>query len=125
MFQSENSAFLKTSLNLILWVTLLLLLIFLSVQPSQRLHPPFLFIHSDKLFHALYYGMLVLLSGGFLKVRWKRILMVLFLVILGILLEFAQQAVPGRSFSYGDMVANSIGAVLALVILNLRGRKGA
>ncbi len=113
----KKTVFLTFSLRSLFWSFLLILLIYLSIQPSSRLTPPFVFIHSDKLYHGLYYGILVYFSKGFLKSSWERIILGLFLVILGVLLEFAQQAVPGRFFSYGDIMANISGVFLGLVFL--------
>ena len=117
MFQWKKTFLLTFPLRTLFWSFLLILLIYLSIQPSSRLTPPFVFVHSDKLYHGLYYGILVCLSKGFLKYAWEWIVLALFLVILGVLLEFAQQAVPGRFFSYGDIMANISGVFLGLVFL--------
>ena len=41
----------------------------------------------------------------------------LFSALYGISMEFLQKIIPGRSFQYLDIVVNSFGAFLALVIL--------
>lgn len=93
------------------WSLLLISLIYLSLQPASKLRPPVVFLHSDKLYHCLYYGMLSLISRGFIRIKWQHVMTGAFLIILGVLLEFGQGAVPGRYFSFADMLANSAGVV--------------
>ena len=93
------------------WSLLLIILIYLSLQPASRLRPPVAFLHSDKVYHCLYYGVLSLISRGFTRVKWQRVMIGAFLIVLGVLLEFGQGAVPGRYFSFADMLANSAGVV--------------
>ena len=114
----KKTVFLTFSLRSLFWSFLLILLIYLSIQPSSRLTPPFVFIHSDKLYHGLYYGILVYFSKGFLKsMLGKGSFLDFSWLYWGVLLEFAQQAVPGRFFSYGDIMANISGVFLGLVFL--------
>jgi VanZ family protein len=98
------------------WSFLVILLIYLSLQPASRLRPPVVFLHSDKVYHCLYYGMLSLIPRGFLRNKWQHVMTGVFLIILGVLLEFGQGAVPGRYFSFADMFANSAGVAGASLL---------
>src|SRR5262245_8164185 len=78
----------------------------------------------DKVVHAILFGGIVLLCGINLyfrrnqKTKWQQIIvyLTLFSVGLGIGLEFLQRyVIPNRSFDGNDIIADSIGAVLAAV----------
>ena len=94
------------------WIISLCTVSYLSLIPEAEL--PFDFRWSDKLCHSLAYLWLsVLPFYGFFKVQ--RALTAAFLIIpLGIGLEFVQAFVPGRLFSLGDMIANSLGAGIGI-----------
>ncbi len=48
----------------------------------------------------------------------KNIVIFVFLgILLGGILEFAQQYVPNRSFEYSDIVANSLGTIFGLICM--------
>jgi VanZ family protein len=68
-------------------------------------------VHGDKLGHLLAYGVLM---GWFVQLYQRRgwlVLHALFLVLMGVALEFLQ-GMTGRWFEYADMAANSIGVLL-------------
>jgi hypothetical protein len=78
----------------------------------------------DKVVHAILFGGIVLLWGFNLyfrrneKQKWQQIivLLTLFSMGLGIGLEFLQRDyIPNRSFDGYDMIADSLGAVMAAV----------
>ena len=58
----------------------------------------------DKLAHLMVYSALLLINGTFFKLDAKLIALVLFLQ--GVMIEFIQPYV-GRSFEWGDMLANA------------------
>lgn len=76
--------------------------------------------NADKYVHFLVFGILVILSAhGLTKTNSVRnylskpvLISVVYSFILGVLIEVLQQFVPGRTFSYLDVVANSIGVGL-------------
>ncbi len=92
-------------------------------MPGVQL-PSFNLFATDKLAHALIYGILVWLairgSYAFDKqlVAWKwAVGIFLFAVAYGMMMEFVQYAfIPGRFYEYGDMLANTVGATLGLLL---------
>jgi VanZ family protein len=94
-----------------LWVILVLLVIVGSVLPASSL--PLRAIDklhlNDKILHFFTYAVLALLPA----LHESRRAITLFLVaviLLGVLLEFAQSFAAGRLFELGDMIANAWGA---------------
>lgn len=72
--------------------------------------------HSDKVAHFIaYFGLTFLGLTGFRTLR-NEILFVGFCLLLGAAMEYGQSFVPGRSMSWADMVANSLG-ILGAVLL--------
>jgi VanZ family protein len=74
--------------------------------------------HTDKVIHAITWGVLTaLLALGGLARRWRRGLAIgaaiAVAVAYGIVIEWAQGFVPGRFPSLADVVADAIGAVAA------------
>lgn len=104
------------------------LLFFLSHQP--RLPAPSLFSAQDKLVHALAYGALGVLlltsqslrPGGY---RWRQIAVsVLIASLSGASDEWHQSFIPGRNPEFGDWLADTVGALIAvLVAARLLGRR--
>ncbi len=79
------------------------------------------FDYGDKLGHFLAYGVLM---GWFVQLYQSRARLIahaLFLISLGVGLEFLQQY-SGRYFEVADMVANASGVVLALLLLFTPGQ---
>lgn len=99
------------------WIVVILAL---SLVPGNRLPGVALFVHSDKLVHALmYFGLAVLLVKPVKTFRHQSPYLIVFLVcvILGMLVELAQfRLVSGRSGSWPDGLANGAGAILGIVI---------
>jgi VanZ family protein len=76
---------------------------------------------SDKLGHALGYGLLAVLG---LYAYPRRGVMVLFGVFgLGVGLEAAQAFTPTRSFEWLDIVANGAGVLLGFLVVAVVNRK--
>ena len=92
------------------------LIFYLSSQPS--IETPSLFPGQDKLFHLMAFGILGLLTMGALQASHggyptRQVWLVALAVMLyGILDEFHQYFVPGRSADVYDVLADAIGGLL-------------
>jgi VanZ family protein len=81
---------------------------------------------SDKVEHfTAYFGLAVIPVLGFESRRG--ILAALSMIVLGVLLDFAQKFIPGRDFDWADIAANTVGvfaglAVGRVILLVLRRR---
>lgn len=78
----------------------------------------------DKLYHAIAYGGLMVLIGiaAGPHRRWRALAVTL---AIGIVMEAAQGAfTASREPSLADIVANSVGALCALLALRFFGRRG-
>ncbi len=99
------------------WRTLLLVLmvagVLFAVRPlTSPFAPETLFLHSDKLSHVLFFGLLWLLArrAGF-AAAWP---LALTLLGYGVFIELAQALSPtGRSASLTDVAADSVGITVA------------
>lgn len=68
-------------------------------------------MYVDKLAHFIAYGgmgFLAYISVGSVN---KRVYLFLFVISLGVVLEFFQHYIPGRSASFLDIMANTLGAI--------------
>ena len=107
-------------LSLLMALALMALLFYLSHQPS--LHTPSLFTGQDKLAHATVYGLLGVLLLGALpqsagRYSWRQITVsALIASLYGMSDELHQSFVPGRSAEVGDWLADSAGALIAVVL---------
>lgn len=72
--------------------------------------------HFDKAAHALAYAGLTFLSMRLARGPLQAGLVVLALGLLSGATEFAQQIVPGRYFSYGDLAANAVGLAIGAAV---------
>ena len=106
-----------------LWIVMLVMVVSGELLPGTS--PPMRWVSStgisDKVLH---YGAYMILAGlpilGFAQLGG--ILWALAMVPLGVVLEFVQKVVPGRSFDLGDITANTLG-VLTGVVAGWAGRK--
>jgi VanZ family protein len=98
----------------------------LSILPPQSLSTfdDFQFKHMDKIVHAFMYAVLAFLwfktlnKGNFS--RFQSGVIVIGVSMYGALIEYAQILVKGRSFEWEDMISNTIGAILGIVIASLK-----
>tara|TARA_R110001592_G_scaffold114824_11_gene315019 strand:+ start:5007 stop:5423 length:417 start_codon:yes stop_codon:yes gene_type:complete len=71
----------------------------------------------DKVVHTfLFFLCAILFIRGWRVFRQHWYLVLLYLIILGILTEWLQQYVPGRSKSLGDLLADGVGVVAGVVL---------
>jgi VanZ family protein len=112
----------------ILWslIVLVLTLIPGSAIPDVRI------FQVDKLVHFFIFGVLMIFCSYALKKTADRkgiplnplLISGIYSVCFGVMIEFIQRFVPGRSFSIADMLANTIGVGLGyLVFVWLKKRK--
>ncbi|MCU0755122.1 MAG: VanZ family protein [Xanthomonadales bacterium] len=79
--------------------------------------------HGDKLQHALAY---LLLAGGYAQLLegWRsRAWLAASLLLLGVLVEGLQSLTPWRSAELADLLANSVGITLGLLLTVRRGSR--
>lgn len=97
---------------LLLWIISVLTVVYFSVTP--KLEFPYTFDHADKIYHMLSYLWLSALPFFAFSGRGAVLAGGLAMIPLGIVLEFVQAYVPGRSFSLLDMAADCLGVVLGM-----------
>jgi len=108
-------------LSLLLAVVWMGVLFWLSHQPS--IDAPMLFPGQDKVFHASVYGILGFFLLGALRPTYAGYTpgqiraSIVIASLYGISDEFHQSFVPGRSPDVWDWVADTTGALLAVILL--------
>ena len=108
----------------ILWILVILILTF-TPGPNIPPLPQWNLISFDTFVHATVFGILVfLMTNTFQRKKARDIFFnypivtsVLISTVFGVLIEIFQPYVPGRTFSYQDMVSDTIGAVLGVAIV--------
>ena len=110
--------------RLVLWAPVALLLAFQFWLSSRTTLPelPFDLPHLDKLVHAGYFllmGLLAFRAGRFGE-RWSRgktgVFLLLAAILWGCLDEIHQSFVPGRSVELADVVADTTGVALTVIV---------
>ena len=97
----------------ILLVMALAIVIWASLSQTATIPGP---QHSDKIAHFIaYFGVAFLGLIGFRTYR-NEVLFIIFCFILGASMEYAQSFLPKRVMSWGDMIANSLGIVGAVIL---------
>ena len=100
---------------LIIGCLLVALVVFLSLS-SSPVDTGLSFPYEDKLYHALAYFTLMLWFAQIYHDRFKRNLIAVMFIMLGVALEYLQSFDPNRYSEFGDIVANSMGVLLGLLI---------
>ena len=93
----------------LIFIAYVLLVIALSLIPTAVGESE---LYSDKLAHLLAYGGMGFLAYMSVDSAKKRFYLFLLVISLGVVLEFIQSYIPGRSASFLDIVANTLGAGL-------------
>lgn len=100
---------------LVLWIVGMLLGCYLSLRPGSEKIP--IIPHLDKLIHATSYALLAVLAVCLFKPDRHRWLALLWLVLLGGLIEIAQGIwAVNRAADPWDLLANSLGIALAAAV---------
>lgn len=94
-------------------------LVTLSLIPPQSLPKIPLFVGADKLIHVGMYLIFAVLSAWALRIeqyRWRVMLIIPITIGWGILMEYVQLEMRrGRSFSWYDIFANTIGVIIGII----------
>ncbi len=86
---------------------------FVSNNPKLNSHSRFgRGLHVDKIAHIIAYGIMGFLAYLSVSSVRKRFYFFFIVISLGLVLELFQLYVPGRSASFFDIIANTLGAVL-------------
>jgi VanZ family protein len=75
---------------------------------------------NDKLGHTLAY-LTLMISAGISFVQRKKLFLASLLFMYGLMIEFIQGLIPGRTSSVYDLLANSTGIILGFAILSIFG----
>lgn len=92
-------------------MVLLVFVLYQSLASQPAIQTPGI-LYGDKLGHFLAYFSLTIWFAQ-LYLRPRHFVIMLLFIAMGIGVEFVQGQNPLRSFEYGDMLANSVGALLA------------
>ena len=113
--QEKNPKFRFKTLWLFIGYALVMLVVYLSVTGN----PPDLelgFKFQDKFFHALAYFSLMFWFAQIYHVKKQRLLFALAFVFLGVLMEGIQSMDPKRYAEFNDMVANTVGVAIGILL---------
>lgn len=72
--------------------------------------------YTDKIVHFVLYGVMVFIAYVSVSTLRRRLYLFLFVIVLGVIMEFFQIYVPGRNASLLDSAANIGGAATGLII---------
>jgi len=97
-----------------LWAVAVAITVFIASGRGQVSGPSI--AHADKIAHALVFGLIATLVGrSFRRRRWVWVAIVL-TSAYGAADEWRQSLTPGRSVEFGDWVADTVGAALAVTL---------
>jgi VanZ family protein len=112
---------------LIIFILYNIIVLLLSILPSYIFRKvPYMetFSFADKIAHVLIYlvYILVLCSMLYYNINKKKVISygVLYTILIGVLMEFVQMIIKGagRTGSFGDIVANTIGTIIGAIIVH-------
>lgn len=95
------------------WLSMLVIS-WLVVAPQEELPPVKLW---DKAAHTLAFAALMLLCAVAYRQRFSLAIIAMMLFIFGVGIEIVQYMLPYREFSLLDMLANSLGILLAFPLI--------
>lgn len=97
---------------LVFWIISIPIVAYYSLIP--RLEFPVDFWNADKVYHFLAYGWLAILPVMGYSTKKRAMIASFSMIFLGIGLEIGQIYVPGRTFSFLDILANSVGVFIGM-----------
>jgi VanZ family protein len=103
----------------LLWLSLGCAMVALVVYLSLTSKPVAIglsFPYQDKVFHTFAYFVLMTWFAQIYHHRFQRNLIAIMLVVLGVMLEYLQSFDSNRFYEFADMLANSTGVVLGLLV---------
>jgi len=95
-----------------LWLFTIIVLSLISIPKTVTISIP----HIDKLEHAISYCILMFLFAQCYSLKKTRIQYAVAFTCVGVLLEIFQSFTIDRFFEYADMVANTTGVILGLIL---------
>ncbi len=95
-----------------IWLGVIIILSLISIPGSVTVSIP----HIDKIEHTFSYFILMFLFGQCYVLTRTRIIYAMFFIALGISLEYLQSLTATRQFEYADMIANTTGVFLGLLL---------
>ena len=98
---------------------LLIFIVYVSVADLSlpQVHASF----GDKVNHLLAYGLLTGWFGQLIKSSQNRFIAAFGFAVLGMVMEIIQGTLPHRWFAMQDALANSLGVIIALAVLQYGG----
>lgn len=90
-----------------------LAVVILSLIPLSGIEAP---DNSDKIAHFIAYSGLGVFAYFIARSFNTRLYLFVFVIALGVLLETLQLAIPGRGFSYFDLLANTLGTIFGFCL---------
>jgi len=102
-----------------LWLAIGYALVMLVVYMSLSSDPISFetdFPNQDKFFHALAYFGLMSWFAQIYHDKFQRNMIALVFIFMGVALEYLQGFDPNRYFEFADMLANSVGVALGMVV---------
>lgn len=102
-----------------LWLSIGWLMVFLLCYFSLVSNPPeikFDLKYFDKVRHFIAYFILMFWFAQFYKTSKSRLFYFVFFIVMGVILEILQGMGGVRYFEYNDMLANSLGVMLAFLM---------
>lgn len=114
----------RKAFQILFWIWLVFLFVFSSVPNIPDIEKEIIAgIRTDYLIHFLQF---FVLSSLFIYSEFRispknhfRLILLFALCITGVINEFYQLLIPGRSFNWIDMLFNIIGSVFGLIIVGL------
>jgi len=95
-----------------LWLSVIILLSLITLPQSVEVSIP----HIDKIEHAMSYFVLMFLFGQCYIQKKTRLIYAVAFICMGIILEYLQSLTATRQFEYADMLANSSGVLLGILL---------
>jgi VanZ family protein len=97
----------------IVFVLYALLILWASLKTGGGPNPV---AHFDKIMHFTFYGLFTVIAAGCTTQKKTFIQLSIFIACYGALMEVFQSFVPSRFMSVADMVANTSGVIIAMLI---------
>lgn len=100
---------------LLIGYALVALVVYLSLA-SNPVDMGMRFPYEDKVYHAFAYFTLMAWFSQIYHDKFRRYMMAVIFVSMGLLLEYLQSFDPARMAELGDMLANTTGVILGLLL---------